>query len=723
MHPHQLGKVLALVLLAILAVASAPRVSFLNDVEPILSRAGCNQGACHGSQFGKGGFKLSLFGYEPETDHESLVKGASGRRLDFRVPERSLLLRKAALEVPHAGGKRFSSRSPDYRLLARWIRDGAEGPRRLDPRIVSLVADPLQFQAKPGTTAKLIVRAFYSDGTSRDVTQHARTSSLDSEVASVTPAGQIVVRRQGETSVMVRYSGLATSVGVRSPYGRLAAARTELDLSPVGRSIEEGWRSMGLAPSGTALDTAFLRRASLDILGTLPTPEEVRSFLLDHSLNKRAKLVDRLLDRPEYADYWSLKWADLLRSSRLALGPKGAVGLATWLRQRLSDNTPFDVLVRELVMASGSGSEVGPAGFYRVSPQPGDLAEATAQLFLGIRLQCAKCHQHPFEKWSQEDYYRFAAYFARTGVAKGAEATGEFVRPIRAGDIRHPKSGALMTPLPLSEGMANIATKPFETAGSDRREALAVWLTSKENRTFARMAANRYWAHFLGRGIVEPVDDMRVTNPSSNPALLDGLAAAFVQSGFDLKSLIRTIVLSRAYGLSSEPVPGNREDSKFYARFYPRRMPAEVLLDAVASAAGAAIRVEGLPEGTRAISMSDPSLGPDFLDAFGRPPRSTVCECERSQEKSLVQALQLMNGETVARLLAAPEGRVARLAREGIANAAAVEELYLAALSRLPSPAERERGEAALRSGQDKKTALEDILWALVNTEEFQTVR
>jgi hypothetical protein len=507
---------------------------------------------------------------------------------------------------------------------------------------------------------------------------------------------------------------------------------------------------MRLEPSPLCSDAEFLRRAFLDAIGTLPAPAEARAFLASRDPAKRERLIDALLARPEYADYWALKWGDLLRVSRTRLTEKGMWSFYNWLHQALRENRPVDALVRELITAQGSTYTTGPANFYRVVRTPPDLAETTSQVFLGVRLQCAKCHHHPFERWSQEDYYSLAAYFARVGL-KGSQEFGIFggeqvVRLAATGEVRHPKTNKALSPRPLGEvpdgatgrrGGAPVAlwrgsdsdgvgakrrdpsSRPVAERSEDRRRDLAAWITARENPFFARNLVNRYWAYLMGRGLVEPVDDLRVTNPPTNPALLDALAAQFVATGYDLRALLRTIMTSRVYQLSSETTGNNARDELFFSHYRVKRLPAEVLLDAICAVTGVPEKFGGLPRGTRAIQLPDAGVGSPFLDTFGRPPREIACECERSAEPNIAQALQLMNGDLLNRKLGGEGGRVTRMVARGGPAADAVGELYLAALSRRPRPAELSAALRLIATAPNRKEGLEDLLWTLLNSREF----
>lgn len=706
------------------AAAGAP-ISFLNDVEPILTRAGCNQGACHGSQFGKGGYRLSLAGYDPDFDYENTVVQQRGRRLCFADPKRSLFLAKPSLSISHLGGLRLLKQSADYRTLLRWIEQAAPRPNPADPQPVALTVTPPEKTLTIGGQLQIRVVAAYSDGTRRDVTAHTRINAVNDQVASVTPGGLATAKGRGAAAIMLRYQGLAAVGRIVVPY----AAPRPFAWQPVNfidEIVARKWRTMGLAPSPPASDAAFLRRAAFDLIGTAPTAAEVDAFLADRSPDKRERLIDTLLARPEYVDYWSVKWSDLLRSNRILLGERAMLAMNHWIRENLKENRPYDAQVRALLTAKGSSQRDGAVNYFRSAATPQELTENTAQLFLGIRLQCARCHQHPFEKWSQRDYYQFAAFFARVARSKADNLDAEQTISVdSSGEVVHPKTRRVMTPtpLPIESKSGPIGLMTAADPKADRRLALADWLTQKDNLLFAETVVNRYWGYLMGRGIVHPIDDMRVTNPPSNPELLEKLSLDFIAHGYDLKRLIRTICQSRVYQLSSSARPENRLDAAFYSHALPKRMTAEVLLDAVSFATGSAELFAGQPAGTRAIQLPDAGFSSRFLETFGRPLRNTVCECERVTEPDLPQTLLLLNGEQVNTKLSDPVGRAAKLAASARSDREIVTELYLSALARRPSEAEMAPALRRLAPGANRRAAVEDILWSLLNLKEFATVR
>jgi hypothetical protein len=763
---------------------TAPR--FLADVVPVLTRAGCNQGACHGALAGKGGFRLSLLGYDAESDYRTIVREALGRRINRAAPERSLLLLKATLTISHAGGLRFRRDSHEYELLADWLARGAPEGKTDGPEVASVEVQPAERLAQlpeTGTVVpvaipqesgrkpvllrlpvrqRLAVTARLQDGTTEDITRRAQYNSLNDPVASVDGDGRVTLQAKGQTAVMVRFRGKAAVCRLMMPYGKPSAVTGMLPQANfIDRLVAARWRQMGLSPSQPCTDAEFIRRVYLDVLGILPTPDEVRAFLKECSeeqvfrpsgvqvLNPgsppkpnlstraaqprtpehrggrevvpavstaaRGRLIDRVLDRPEYADYWTLKWGDLLRNNRAQLGEKGMWSFHNWLRASFRANKPLDAMTRELVTAQGSTYTNGPANYFRVVSAPADLAETTAQVFLGVRLACAKCHHHPFEKWSQDDYWQMAAFFSRVGL-KGSDEFGIFggeqvVRLASSGEVANPRTGQQMKPAPLD---GKTMDDPV-----DRRRALATWLTAPENPFFARNIVNRYWAYLMGRGIVDPVDDLRVTNPPSNPELLDALAQDFAAHRFDVKHLLKTILTSATYQLSSTPTRENRQDELFYTKYTVKRLPAEVLLDAVCAASGSPEKFSGLPAGYRAAQLPDPGVQSYFLDTFGRPGRNLACECERSAEPNMAQALHLMNSDFIQNKVASGSGRLAKLLEAKKPDPEIVEELYLATFSRLPTPAEREKALQLVAEAPAQKEGFEDLLWALLNSREF----
>ncbi len=696
--------------------ANAPRVvSFKNEVAPVLTKLGCNQGACHGSQHGKGGFKLSLLGFEPSPDHTQIVKSAEGRRVTPFAPEESLLLLKPALEVAHGGGKRLETGSPEYELIRLWLEQGAPGPIAEEPVVKSLTVLPAKRVLEPDQEQHLVVIATMSDGSERDVTAEAKFDTLNEGVAKVGPVGLARTVGQGETKILARYQGHASLATLTVPYAR-DKTFAFVPNNVIDEKAAAKWRELGLSPSAPCTDAEFLRRAMLDTIGTTPTPSEIEDFLADPSKNKRAKLVDVLLNRPEYVDFWSLKWGDILRVNGEKLGKQGMLAFNLWLRNAFRDNMPVNRMVEELVTAQGSIFTNGPANYFRVATSPDDLAETTAQVFMGVRLQCAKCHHHPFESYGQDDYYGLAAYFSRIRT-KGSDEFGLFggeqvVYVAKSGDVYQPRTGKKMAPRPLNDEPADDPV--------DRRRALAKWLTGKSNPWLARNIVNRYWGYSLGKGLVNPIDDLRETNPPSNPELLDALAGAFVNSGFDLKHLLRLILTSKTYQLSSLPTPDNRLDTTFFTHYTLKRLTAEQLLDAINLATGTFEKFPLQPAGTRAISLPDSTYNSYFLDTFGRPMRVQACECERSSDPNLSQALNLLNGDVVNRKVLQADGRLTRIMRDPkLSDQSLIQTLYLVTFNRPALSEEIIAAREIFATAANRSVGAQDLFWGLLNSKEF----
>jgi hypothetical protein len=706
-------------------VVSHPSVSFTEHVLPILYKAGCNGGACHASQHGKGGFTLSVMGFDPPADRNMIVRDRMQRRVNLLVPEESLFLRKPLMELPHGGGRRLIPGSNDHQILQAWIAGGAAEPKADAPKVERLIVTPAERIGTPGFKQQLRVQAVDSTGATRDVTAWARYDSMDDSVVSVSPSGLLSAVGRGQAPVMIRFEGQAEIAMTVVPFADSVALDGWQSRNFIDDLAAAKFRELGITPSGLCDDSTFLRRAFLDAVGALPSREETVAFLESPDPDKRAKLIDRLLGfdpdparnpfNDQYAAFWSLKWADLIRNSSTTLGDQGMWALHNWLRESFRTNKPFDQFVRELVTAKGSIFSNGPANYFRVASNAPDLAEATAQLFLGTRLQCAKCHHHPFEKYSQADYYGFAAFFSRVAV-KGSSEFGNFggesvvwVRP--SGEVTHPRTGAVMKPTPLDG-------EPVDDP-LDRRVALAKWLTAPENEGFARHVVNRLMAHYLGRGLVDPVDDMRATNPPSNPALMAALVVDFRESRFNVKHLMRRIMHSRLYQLDSQPTAANQADTRFYSHFRVKRLAAEPLLDAVDQATGSVTKYPNLPLGTRAIELPDANYTNPFLVTFGKPKRASVCECERTPDENLAQALHTLNGDVIASKIADAHGRVAKLLAENKPASEQVTDLYLTTLCRRPTPAEVEFGTSYLATAPSPQEGLQDLLWGLMNSKQF----
>lgn len=708
-------------------------IRFGADVVPLLTKLGCNGGGCHGKATGQNGFRLSLLGFEPELDFDSIVREGRGRRLTLAAPDSSLLLQKATARTPHGGGRRLDDASDDYRLLRDWIAQGAPGPRADDPRVERIELAPTERALSRDATQQLRVVAHFSDGSQRDVTRQAVYQANDEEVATVDSAGLVTTRgRAGLAAVMARYGEQVATFRLAVPLvsepQAVAAVNSQLDSlerrlgdSFVDRLLVRQWRQLAIVPSPLADDATFLRRATIDICGTLPTPDEVRQFLADARPDKRARLIDRLLERPEYATYFALKWADILQNRGAGYSTSkqraGTTLFAGWIRDSLAANKPYDQFVTEILTASGRQSEHPPALWYRTVRKPTEYVESVAQAFLGTRIQCAQCHHHPAERWSQADYFGLAAVFARVGRKGGfADAevpTDEIIYLKDSGETVHPRTGQPLPPRAL--GGREFPLGLYD----DPRQSLARWMTSPDNPFFARTMANRMWAHFLGRGIIHPIDDARSTNPPSDPDLLDALARDFATNRYDVKRLIRLITNSHAYQLDSAPQSGNAGDIQSFARFYPRRLSAEVLLDGISQALDEPTRFPGVPAGTRAIELPDENVAAHFLDVFGRPGRLTACECERVDSPALNQALELVNSAEIQRKLTATTGFAQRLATEERTPEERVREAFLRVLGRLPSEKDLQTGVEFFQSEPDRNEACRSLLWALLATNEF----
>jgi hypothetical protein len=719
------------------ASANAHTVRFGTDVVPILTRLGCNSGGCHGKATGQNGFKLSLLGFEPALDYASLVHEARGRRVFPAAPDHSLLLLKATGESPHGGGRRLDENTDDYRILRDWIAEGALGPQADDPRVQRIDITPGKQILATDSSQQLLVTAYFSDGTERDVTRQAVYQSNAAEIATVDPGGLVETRsRAGLAAVMARFGEQIATFQAAVPFAmdteRRAAIGTELDRveqqfgdSLVDRLLLRQWRQLAVVPSAPADDATFLRRATIDICGTLPTMEEVAEFLADTRVDKRARLIDRLLDRPEYASHFALKWADVLQNRGAGYSTSkqraGTALFAGWIRDSLAANKPYDQFVAEIITASGNQRENPPTIWYRTVRKPTEYVESVAQAFLGVRIQCAQCHHHPAERWSQTDYFGLAAVFARVGRKGGfADAevpTDEIIYLKQKGEVVHPRTGQRLGPRALGGPEFDLGLH------DDPRKSLAEWMTDPGNPFFARTMANRLWAHFFGRGIIHPIDDARSTNPASHPELLDALAVDFVESGYDIKHLIRRIANSYAYGLESTPHAGNAGDTQTFARYYPRRLSAEVLLDGISQVLGVPTEFPGgpgkFPLGTRAIDLPDENVASHFLDVFGRPMRMSACECERVDAPALTQALELVNSTEIQRKLTAETGYAQRLGASEQSNSDLATEAFLRVMARPPRPEEHQAAVEFLETEPDRPDACRSLLWSLLATNEF----
>lgn len=710
-------------------IGQSRRVNFPNEIVPIFTKSGCNSGGCHGKASGQNGFRLSLFGFEPQEDFEFLVIEGRGRRLFPAAPERSLLLLKATGSVPHGGGLRVERNSPAYDLLSRWIRQGMPYGEPNDAGVVGIQVLPAHRLMSRGQDQQLLVTATYSDGSSKDVTRLCQYESNQKELAEVSSSGLVRVGEQaGQTAVMVRFQDQVAVFRVTVPYGGRVTEGPPAE-SFIDRWVLSKLRTLELPPSEPCDDATFLRRTSIDITGRLPTPGQARTFLADPDPDKRRKWVDQLLASPDYADYFANKWNAILRNKRQdERSTRGNFLFHAWIRRSLLENKPYDQWMREIVTASGEIGRNPAVTWFREVKSIEDQVQDAAQIFLGVRLQCARCHHHPYEQWSQQDYYGFAAFFSRLARKPGTQAGEEVVFHDRGTAAAiNPKTKLPVMPTGLGTSAFDISPE------QDPRQVLADWMAYEENPFFARMLVNRYWKHFMGRGLVEPEDDMRGTNPATNPDLLDALAGHFIQSGFDLKELIRTICQSRTYQRSSHPNGRNADDSQNFSRYYPKRLTAEVLLDAIDQVTDVRSEFPGQPSGTRAVQLPDDSFNADsyFLTLFGRPNNASASESERTHDANLAQSLHLLNSPKIHQKVSDPRGRAVRLANDSsLTDEERIRELYLWTLSRLPEEPEmefalgyirkRSRGsDAAAASPSRLEEAYQDTLWALLNTKEF----
>ena len=710
--------VAALAWLASLRAENPRPMSFVNDVIPVLTKASCNTGACHAKAIvGQRGFRLSLLGFEPQEDYEHIVKEAKGRRVFPPAPEQSLLILKGANLVPHGGGEKLKPGSENYQTLVRWIGQGMPYATPNEPELTVLEVEPKRMAMKIRTEQSLRVTARYSDGSTRDVTDLALYEANDPDMAEASETGLVKTRDlPGNVAVMVRYGGkvsvFSISIPLGAPVERVPPAKNFVD-----ELVFANLKAIGVPPSPLCDDATFLRRVSLDIAGRLPTIEETKAFLASTAPDKRDQAIESLLASPDYADYFANKWTALLKNKREdAADITANFAFHSWVRDGMLANKPYDEMVRQILAATGTIVANPAVAWYKRVKEPNAQLEDVAQLFLGVRMQCAQCHHHPFERWSQGDYYSMAAFFGQVGRKPTAIAGEDLIFHKRGiAQIENKRTREMVKPAGLGQAPQEIAPD------DDPRLRLADWMADTSNPFFAKALINRYWKHFFKRGLVEPEDDLRDTNPPTNPELFDALAAHFIQSGFDLKDLIRTITRSHAYQLSSEPNEHNLVDVQNFSRFYPKRMQAEVLLDSLDSFAGSKSEFADLPPGTRAISLPDNSYNTAslFLKVFGRPESASVCECERVQSSSLAQSLHLMNSAEVKAKVAIAGGRADRLSKPGVNDEEAIRELYLVAYSRQPDPEELRIATEHLATPRGKRQAYEDLIWALLNTKEF----
>jgi len=689
-------------------------ISFKRDVMPVFMRSGCNAGSCHGAARGKDGFRLSLFGFDPDGDHHRLCREMPGRRLNLAVPVESLLIEKATGKVPHTGGERIKSGDEYYQTLIRWLESGApqDPPDVPLPVALELYPKSMVLDGK-GERQRMTVRAKYADGTFRDVTSLALFLSNNDVSAKIGPDGVVVAGERGEAFVMARFATFTVGAQVIVlPKGLAFTFPAVPEFNAIDSLVHAKLKKLRIEPSDLCSDEEFLRRVFIDIVGTLPTVEEYHRFIANPATNKREQLVDELLLRKEFAELWVLKWAELLqvRSSN-QVSYKAMLLYFNWLQDKIARNVPVNEWVKELLGASGGTLKNPPTNFYQEETDVLKVTENVAQVFMGMRIQCAQCHNHPFDRWTMDDYYGFAAFFRQMGRKQSDDPREVIMFNSGRGEQRHPVGGRVMPPKFLG-GAAP------DTKGKDRREVLAAWLASPDNPYFATNLANIVWAHFFGRGIIHEVDDVRVSNPASNPELLAELGRRFTEYHYDFKKLVRDICLSRTYQLSTQAKPSNEGDMQNFARGPIRRIRAETMLDCISQVTETKNKFPGLPLGARAVQIADGATSTYFLRTFGRATRETVCSCEVKLEPTLSQSLHLLNGGATTQKIR-QGGVVARLLKEKTPTGQIVEQLYIRCLSRLPSDKERSDILKLVDGQKDKQKALEDVFWALLNTREF----
>jgi len=690
-------------------------VSFKNETQMALTKAGCNMGACHGSPSGKGGFRLSLRAYDSPLDIMTVRSEFFGRRTNIMEPAASLLLRKPLMEVAHGGGKRLKKGDPAHLVLEQWIAEGMQLDPQTEPDLLRIETVPSKrVLRQPAARQQIIVLGHFSDGSVRDLTALADFSSSNESVGSVNVQGLVSKNGRGETAVLARYlDKMSTTYLTFLEDVPGFVWNNPAELNFVDSAVFEKLRQLQILPSDICADDEFLRRVTLDLTGRLPTSEEAREFLADQSPTKRAAAVDRLLDSNEFASFWSLKWADVLRSNSKKLKTAGVHKFREWIYESIRTDKPLDQFARELITANGSVFENPPANFWRASRDPQDATETTAQLFLGVRIQCAKCHNHPFERWTQDNYYGIAAAFARVGRKNSVDADEEVIFTQAGGEVTQPRTNKQMKVHLLLKGDVDVP------ADQDRRVVFAQWLTSAENPFFSKSVVNRIWGHLMGRGIVEPVDDFRDSNPPSNARLLEELSKQFAANNFSQKWAIRAICNSRTYQLSSRKNPFNKDDEIYCSHANTRLLSAEQLLDGICAVTNVPEQFPGMPLGTRATELADPPTDHYFLKVFGQPQREMACQCERSSESNLSQALQMINGPVVHNKLRADNGRIATMIKENKTDEEIVTAMYLAALARNPSVEEMAASKQHIGNQQDRRQALEDVGWAILNSKEF----
>ena len=723
------GRIVKVPLIAEKMEAPLP-INFTNHVVPIFTKLGCSSGGCHGKIAGQNGFRLSLLGFDPAFDYENLLKEGRGRRVFPAAPDSSLLLTKASGTAPHGGGKKMDPTSEEYKIVRRWIASGLPYGTKDDPTVTKISMYPEARVVDRKGTQQLAVFAHYSDGAVEDVTRRAQYESNDTDIATVTESGLVnTLNITGQAAVMARFNGNVTVFRATVPRAGESANFTFAEQTVVDKHTAKKWKELNIAPSDVCSDEVFIRRVYLDVTGTLPDAKDVTAFVTDKAANKRDTLVDKLLETPEYAYFFANKWADILRVKRRNLPARayGTFAFHTWIREAVASDKPYDDFVRDIICAIGDESKSPPTVWYKEVKTPENFVDDVSQVFLGQRMACAQCHHHPYEKWSQDDYWGFAAFFGRVGfkavntpgVSNQNQQNQKQILFVKStGNVQNKRTGST-APMKALDGDPMTAT-----SDEDPRSKFADWMTNPKNPYFARTVANRYWAHFFGRGIVDPLDDMRVTNPPSNPELLDALSQNLIDNKFSLKALVKTICKSRTYQLAAEPNEFNKGDKQSFARYYPKRMQAEVLFDAVAKLTDSPTAFPGLPSDkfapNRAIMLPDESFASYFLDVTGRPQRISACECERVNEASLAMTLHLLNSQEVQDKIARPGGRADQLVKDKRTDAEKVTELFLLATGAKPS---KEKMDLALehiaKHEKSKKTAYENIVWALLNSKGF----
>jgi hypothetical protein len=707
--------------------------SFLNDVMPILTRQGCNQGSCHGKGAGQNGFRLSLRGYAPENDYRWLTREFAGRRIDASVPENSLLLHKPTGWAPHEGGRLFDSSSREYQVLLDWIRAGAPGPWKDDPKLLKLELQPKSRILTTGQQLQLTAVGEFSDGSKRDVTWLTRFDLNDAGLVSVSPAGTVKALRNGETVIRASFQTEVAVAIIASPYpNSIPAERFTARNNFIDDAVFAKLKSLHIEPADLCTDEEFIRRAFLDAIGVLPTPQEVRDFCTDRDAGRRSTLIDALLERPEFIDYWALQLSDLLQNRKErdhdVRGTKGVRAFHLWIRRQVAVNRPWDELTRDVLAAKGSVNENPAIGYFIVTvgenreAERSEVVGSVAQAFLGIRIGCAQCHNHPLERYTQDDYYHFAGFFSRIGFDRKDPKMGVSSLYVGFRDanrnkgpvgVNQPRTGEFLEPRPLDRSDIAIG------ADDDPRAKLAAWITDPKNESFSGAMVNRIWKHFLGAGMVEPVDDLRATNPPTNPELWKTLNREFVAHRYDMKHLMRVILNSRTYQLSSSTRPGNETDAHFYSHYYARRLAAEVLLDAISQCTGVPDHFPGYPLGMRAVQLPDPALKSHFLTLFGRSERVTACACERNGEVTMPQLLHLQNGDSVVQRIGAGESRLSKLLKEQKDDNAVMDELFLTAFARRHTENEKDAVHKSLGDGSPRDEVFRDLFWALLNSKNF----